>query len=143
MKSLFNLQRIFYFLIIISFCIPMSVMAADDEEGEAKDEAMYYELSPPFVVNLQDSGKRIRFLQARIQVLTRSAASLELVKTHDAPVRDGLITLLSAQSRSDINTSQKKKALQEKALKTVKKILKTETGKSQIEGLYFTNFVVQ
>jgi len=143
MKSLFNLQRIFYFLIIISFCIPMSVMAADDEEGEAKDEAMYYELSPPFVVNLQDSGKRIRFLQARIQVLTRSAASLELVKTHDAPVRDGLIKLLSAQSRSDINTSQKKKALQEKALKTVKKILKTETGKSQIEGLYFTNFVVQ
>jgi len=143
MKSLFNLQRIFYFLIIISFCIPMSVMAADDEEGEAKDEAMYYELSPPFVVNLQDSGKRIRFLQARIQVLTRSAASLELVKTHDAPVRDGLITLLSAQSRSDINTSQKKKALQEKALKTVKKILKTETGKSQVEGLYFTNFVVQ
>jgi flagellar protein FliL len=140
MKSLFKLHRIFYFLIIISFCLPMQLMAEDEEPA---DEATYFELSPPFVVNLQDTGKRIRFLQARIQVLTRSSASIEQVKTHDAPLRDALITLLSAQSRSDINTSQKKKALQEKALEVVKKVLKEETGKAQVEGLYFTNFVVQ
>lgn len=143
MKSLFILPRIFYFLIILSFCLPMQLMAAEEGEESAGDEAIYYELSPPFVVNLQDKGKRIRFLQARIQVLTRSSASLELVKTHNAPVRDALITLLSAQSRTDINTSQKKKALQESALKLVKKVLKKETGEEQVEGLYFTNFVVQ
>jgi len=143
MKNPLTFQRLFYFLIIFSFFLPVQQLAAEDGEEGAKDEAMYFELSPPFVVNLQDSGKRIRFLQARIQVLTRSNASVELVKTHNAPVRDALITLLSAQSRSDINTSQKKKALQEKALKTVKDVLKAETGKSQVEGLYFTNFVVQ
>jgi flagellar FliL protein len=141
MKSQVTLHRIFYFLIIMGLCLPMQLMAADEEE--VKDEAMYFELSPPFVVNLQDTGTRIRFLQARIQVLTRSAASLELVKTHNAPIRDALITLLSAQSREDINTSQKKKALQEEALKVVKNVLKKETGKAQVEGLYFTNFVVQ
>ena len=65
------------------------------------------------------------------------------MKTHNAPLRDALITLLSSQSRADINTSQKKKALQEKALNLVKKVLKEETGKEQVEGLYFTNFVVQ
>ena len=141
MKSLFSLKCIFYFLIIISFCLPIPLMAADEEA--AADEATYFELSPPFVVNLQDTGKRIRFLQARIQVFARSNASIEEVKTHNAPLRDALITLLSSQSRADINTSQKKKALQEKALNLVKKVLKEETGKEQVEGLYFTNFVVQ
>ncbi|MFK5892483.1 MAG: flagellar basal body-associated FliL family protein [Pseudomonadota bacterium] len=143
MKSLFTLHRLFYFLIILSFSLPVPLMAADEDAEGAGDDAIYFELSPPFVVNLQDSGKRIRFLQARIQVLVNGKEKIEQIKTHDAPVRDALITLLSAQSRKDINTSQKKRALQEKALEVVKKVLKDETGKSQVDGLYFTNFVVQ
>jgi len=141
MKSLFTLHRLFYLLIFLSFILPMPLMAAD-EEG-AGGEATYFELSPPFVVNLKDSGKRIRFLQSRIQVLVHGKENIEHVKTHNAPIRDALITLLSAQGKKDINTSQKKKALQEKALQVVKKVLKEETGKEQVDGLYFTSFVVQ
>jgi len=137
----------FFYLLLVIFCIviPLQLQAADDEgeEGAVDDEAKYFELSPPFVVNLQDTGKRIRFLQARIQILAYGNAKIEIVKTHDAAVRDSLITLLSAQKREDISTSKKKKALQEKALKTVQKVLKEETGRNQIEGLYFTSFVVQ
>jgi len=130
------------------FCIfiPLQLHAADDEEGEGaavEEDAKYFELSPPFVVNLQDTGKRIRFLQARIQILAYGNKRIETVKTHDAAVRDALITLLSAQTREDISTAKKKKALQEKALKTVQNILKEETGRQQVEGLYFTSFVVQ
>ena len=136
-----------FYLLLLIFCIfiPLQLQAADgDEEGGAADtEAKYFELSPPFVVNLQDTGKRIRFLQARIQILAYGNAKIEMVKSHDAAVRDSLITLLSAQTREDISTAKKKKALQEKALKTVQKVLKEETGRNQIEGLYFTSFVVQ
>lgn len=138
----------FYFLLLILLCIfvPLQLQAEDGEgegEGAVDDEAKYFELSPPFVVNLQDTGKRIRFLQARIQILAYGNKKIEIVKTHDAAVRDALITLLSAQKREDISTAKKKKALQEKALKTVQKVLKEETGRQQIEGLYFTSFVVQ
>jgi len=137
----------FFYLFLVIFCIfiPLQLQAADEEEGEkaVEDDAKYFELSPPFVVNLQDTGKRIRFLQARIQILAYGNAKIEIVKTHDAAVRDALITLLSAQTREDISTAKKKKALQEKALKTVQKVLKEETGRQQIEGLYFTSFVVQ
>ena len=143
MKSLFTLHQLCYFLIFLSFILPMQLMAADEAEEGTGDDATYFELSPPFVVNLKDAGKRIRFLQSRIQVLVHGKDNIEHVKTHNAPVRDALITLLSAQSRKDINTSQKKKALQEKALEVVKKVLKKETGKEQVDGLYFTSFVVQ
>lgn len=143
MKKTLVLQSFFYFLILFSFSLPMQVLA-EDEEGEVNaEEAVYFELSPPFVVNLNDSGKRIRFLQARIQVLAYGAENIEKVKLHDAAIRDALIMLLSSQSKNDINTSQKKKVLQEKALQVVKDILQKETGKAQIEGLYFTNFVTQ
>ncbi len=141
MKIPLKLHLVFYFIIFLSFCFPVHVLA-EDEEAES-EEAIYFELSPPFVVNLKDSGKRIRFLQARIQVLAHSQEKIEKVKTHDAAIRDALITLLSAQSKSDINTSKKKKALQEKALKVVKEVLKAETGRAQVDGLYFTNFVTQ
>ncbi len=144
--SLFSQQFLFLGIFLL-LLLPMLAMAEGDEEGAEgalDDEPVYYELSPPFVVNLKDTGgRRIRFLQARIQVLAYGKDKIEKVKTHDAAIRDALITLLSAQSRNDINTAKKKKALQEKALKAVKQVLKSETGREQIEGLYFTNFVVQ
>ncbi|MFK5987202.1 MAG: flagellar basal body-associated FliL family protein [Pseudomonadota bacterium] len=143
MRNFWALHSFFYFLMLFSFSLPTQVFAADEGAEENSEEAIYFELSPPFVVNLNDSGKRIRFLQARIQVLAYGASKIEKVKLHDAPIRDALIMLLSAQSKNDINTSQKKKALQEKALKVVKEVLKKETGRVQIDGLYFTNFVTQ
>jgi flagellar FliL protein len=143
MKKSFIFQHFFYGFIFLSLIFSVPVLAADDEDGAVTEEAIYYELAPPFVVNLQDSGKRIRFLQVRIQVLAYGQDKIDKVKMHDPVIRDALITLLAGQSRKDINTSQKKKALQEKALKLVKNVLKDETGRTQIEGLYFTNFVVQ
>ncbi len=140
MKSLFTLHGILYFLFILSFIMPVQIMAADEEAG---NDAMYFELSPPFVVNLKEVGKRIHFLQARIQVLVHGKENIDHIRTHNAPVRDALIILLSAQSRKDINTSQKKKALQKKAFEGVKNMLNEETGEDVIKGLYFTNFVVQ
>ena len=135
----------YVFILILTLCLALqSVYAADEEEGGAADsDATYYELAPPFVVNLQDTGKRVRFLQARIQVLAYGKKTIDVVKTHDAPIRDALITLLSSKRRSDISTTKKKKALQEEALTKVKDVLKEETGRSHVEGLYFTNFVIQ
>lgn len=146
MKRVIKIKFFIYLFIIFSLIFPVQLWAADDDAGSeaaVDEEATYYELSPPFVVNLQDSGKRIRFLQARIQVLAYGQSKVEIVKAHDAVIRDALIILLSALSKKDINTSQKKKILQSKALKVVKDILKEETGRTQIEGLYFTTFVVQ
>jgi flagellar FliL protein len=114
---------------------------AEDEEGTA-EETKYFELSPPFVVNLQTNERRMRFLQVRIQILGTPKA-IEEVQTHNAPLRDIIITLLSEQTRESINTPKKKKALQDKIQAEAEKILKDLTGKKQIEGLYFTNFVIQ
>jgi len=112
------------------------------EEEDAAEETKYFELSPPFVVNLQTNERKMRFLQVRIQVLGTPKAINE-VTTHNAPLRDVIITQLSAQSRDTINTPKKKKVLQDKIQDAVGERLKELTGQRHIEGLYFTNFVVQ
>ena len=130
----------FFLAILFSLALSSPLFAAEDEEEV--DDTKYYELSPPFVVNLQTSERRMRFLQVRLQVLGDPAA-IEAVQKHNAPLRDVIITALSAQSRESVNTPKKKKALQEKIQGEVEKVLKELTGKTQIEGLYFTNFVIQ
>ncbi len=136
------LKSLFGFLIIFIACLTLNpVYAAEDGEEEV-DNTKYYELSPPFVVNLQTKERRMRFLQVRIQVLGTPDAIAEVQK-HNAPLRDIIITLLSDQSRESVNTPKKKKALQEKIQAAAEKVLKELTGKKQIEGLYFTNFVIQ
>lgn len=127
-------------LILFSLVLSSPLFAAEDDEEV--DDTKYYELSPPFVVNLQTSERRMRFLQVRLQVLGDPAA-IEAVQKHNAPLRDIIITALSEQSRESVNTPKKKKALQEKIQADVEKVLKELTGKTHIEGLYFTNFVIQ
>ncbi len=127
-------------LIILSFAL-VSPLYAEEEEEEV-DDTKYYELSPPFVVNLQTNERRMRFLQVRLQVLG-SPAAIEAVQKHNAPLRDVIITSLSSQTRESVNTPKKKKALQNKVQADVENILKELTGKKQIQGLYFTNFVIQ
>lgn len=127
-------------LIIFSFVLVSPLYAAEEEEEV--DDTKYYELSPPFVVNLQTNERRMRFLQVRLQVLG-SPAAIEAVQKHNAPLRDVIITSLSSQTRESVNTPKKKKALQNTVQADVENILKELTGKKQIEGLYFTNFVIQ
>jgi len=128
-------------LIFLSFALFNPLYAAAEEESEV-DNTIYYELSPPFIVNLQTDERRMRFLQVRLQVLGTPSA-IEQVKTHNAPLRDVIITSLSAQTRETINTPRKKKDLQNKVQDAAEEVLEELTGNKQIEGLYFTNFVVQ
>jgi flagellar FliL protein len=129
----------FFLLLFLSITLITPLWA---EEEAAEEDTKYYELSPPFVVNLQTTEKRMRFLQVRLQVLG-SPKAIEEVQKHNAPLRDIIITALSAQTRESVNTPKKKKALQNKIQEEVEGVLKELTGKKQIEGLYFTNFVIQ
>ncbi|MCP3850534.1 MAG: flagellar basal body-associated FliL family protein [Gammaproteobacteria bacterium] len=128
-------------LILLSVAL-ISPLYAEEEEEEEVDDTQYYELSPPFVVNIQTTERRMRFLQVRLQVLGDPKA-IEAVQIHNAPLRDVIITALSSQTRESVNTPKKKKTLQEKVQADVETVLKDLTGKKQIEGLYFTNFVIQ
>lgn len=104
--------------------------------------AAYTPLEPPFVVNFEDDGA-IRFLQVSIEVMTRDPKVAEAVKLHMPAIRDQLIVLFSDADYATLSSREGKDKLRQQAHDTLKKILKAQGAPDAIEGLYFTNFVMQ
>lgn len=118
---------------------------ADGKQAKAEKVAappVYTPFEPPFVVNFEDDGT-IRFLQVSVEVSSRDPKVAEAVKLHMPAIRDQLIVLFSDVDYATLSSREGKDALRVKALDTVKGILKAQGGSSRIDGLYFTNFVMQ
>lgn len=119
---------------------------AETEEGDAKastaDEAIYFSLDPPFVVNF--TGKsRARFLQVSIQGLTRENKVKENVTKHFPQIRNNLVLLLSSKTYDELSTQEGKVALRKQVLSEIQKVLENETGHEGVEDVFFTSFVMQ
>lgn len=127
----------------------MTAKKGGEEHAEAaaapsvKHPAIYSKFDPPFVVNFQNKGMT-RFLQVSIEVMTRDAATAELIKQHDPKLRNDLLMLLGGQTFETLSSREGKEQLRTEALKAVADVIGAEGGKPEnVEQLYFTSFVMQ
>ncbi|QHS09246.1 flagellar basal body-associated protein FliL [Sinimarinibacterium sp. NLF-5-8] len=127
----------------------MARLPADAAEAvaSAKPEkpllpANYVPLDPAFVVNLEDERLQ-RFLQLQIQVMTRDPKTVEALQHHMPRIRSQLLLLLGQQHASDLIDRAGKERLQAAVLEEIRGILQAETGSADVEGVYFTSFVMQ
>ncbi|WP_372717443.1 flagellar basal body-associated protein FliL [Immundisolibacter sp.] len=109
---------------------------------KATAPAAYTPLDPPFVVNFEDDGA-IRFLQVSVDVMSRDPAVGEAVKLHMPAIRDQLIILFSSSDYATLSSREGKETLRAEALTTLKALLKAQHAPTDVDGLYFTNFVMQ
>ncbi len=123
--------------------------AAEGEAGheDAKPEvpkspANYFSLDPAFVVNLEDARSQ-RFLQVQVQVMTRDADLMKDIEHHAPRLRSALLLLLGQQRAAELATREGKEKLQADVLVEVQRIILEETGKTGIDAVYFTSFVMQ
>ena len=112
-------------------------------EGAAKaGNANYLEMSPPFVVNLDDP-EASRYLQVDMQARGSDAHALDQVKDNMPRIRNAILLLLGQQKYHEISTREGKEKLQAEVLAEVQKIMTEETGKPVVDAIYFTSFVMQ
>jgi flagellar FliL protein len=117
--------------------------AAAEAAPVVKTPAIYSKFDPPFVVNFQNKGQ-MRFLQVSIEVMTRDAATADLLKQHDPKLRNDLLMLLGGQTFETLSSREGKEQLRAEALKAVADVIVAEGGKPEaVEQLYFTSFVMQ
>jgi flagellar FliL protein len=109
----------------------------------APEPPRYLALDPPFVVNFE-SEQAVRFLQVTVQLMSRDAPTIELLKNNDPVVRDRLLQLFANQTYAQLATKEGKADLRAQALQTVRAVL-GETGghPEKLEAVYFTSFVMQ
>ena len=90
-----------------------------------------------FTVNLRGTGGG-RVLRMEVQVET-AAANVAAVETQHAQLRDAVITLVSDYAYADVEGLDGKTRLRDELLSRMNAML----GKSRLERVYFTEFVVQ
>lgn len=114
--------------------------AADDKS--AHKESFYETLEPAFLANYQAGGKA-HYLQLSLALMARDEAAMEAVKAHMPLLRNRVVMLLSGEIFEQLQTDEGRVQLQQKLLAAIQEILQKETGKPQIEQVYFTSFVMQ
>lgn len=118
--------------------------AAGQEEEAATEEQppTYVALDPPFVVNF-DNPTVARFLQVKVQVMTRDPEVVKAIEEHMPAIRNSLVMLFSGQKYEEVATREGKERLRKQTLAEIQKVLEARIGKPGVEDVYFTAFVMQ
>jgi flagellar FliL protein len=112
------------------------------EAALAKEPSVYLALDPAFTIDLMVGGKQ-RYVQLNMSVKSRNMDQINAVTLHMPLIRNSLVLLFSSQSFDELQTAEGKVALKKAALGAINGILEQETGQGGIDGVLFTNFVMQ
>ena len=130
-------------LIVVVALVAAPTSAPAASEAEEPAQAGYLKLHPDFIVNLRSAGKP-RILLATVQVMSRDAVTLEGASHHLPALRHQMLLLLGEQVYPDIRDAEAQRALQGVALEALNGVLASEMGSSHaLEGVYFTNFIIE
>lgn len=133
---------------LISDIKPAAEAGADGEAAveavkeEPKRPPNFVPMEPAFVVNLDAPGES-RFLQVQVQLMTRDAKAVDVIKLYEPQLRNALLLLFSQQTPADVATRAGVEKLQVGALAEVQRVLAAETDAATVDALYFTSFVAQ
>jgi flagellar FliL protein len=119
---------------------------AEGEEGEgakpAHAELTYFPFEPAFLTNFMVNGKP-RYLQLSMTVASRDKDTIAALQKHMPLVRNRVVMLLSSEQFDTLRTHAGRETLQAKLMDAVKEILQKETGKTDVDKILFTNYVMQ
>lgn len=129
-------------LALILSVFAASWAVAEDSEAPSK-RAVYHNISPAFVSNFGLSEKKLSYVKAEVALKVENEELLEKVKQNEALVRHQIVMLLSAQTKEQMSSKAAQETIRVAALSRVKEALAEEIGKTGVQDLLFTSFVIQ
>ncbi|BAP44185.1 flagellar basal body-associated protein FliL [Pseudomonas sp. 21LCFQ010] len=116
--------------------------AAAAAAANVKQPAVFEAMTPAFVVNFNVNGRQ-RYMQASITMLARNPADMEALKVHMPTIRNNLVMLFAGIPFESLSSPIGQEMLRQKATASIQEVAQKELGKTVIEQLLFTNFVLQ
>jgi flagellar protein FliL len=111
-------------------------------EEELAEEAIYWPIEPPFVMNFEGKSKA-KYMQVALVAMSRSQKSVDTLKKHMPAVRNELTFLLGGQKYVEMITPEGKEQLRSEVVESINNILKINGAGTGIKTVYFTSFVMQ
>ena len=115
--------------------------AATGEVEESFVPSTYADIEKALVTTIQSEGRQ-RYAQAYLSFEARNPDALAAAQLHLPLIRSQLVMVLSNSDFTELQTPEGRRALAERMLATVNKVLERE-GQPPIERVLFRNFVVQ
>lgn len=112
------------------------------KSGASTGSALYVPMPRPFRFNIPGAS-RDRFVEIRVQLLTRGVDNEEAAKKHVPLIESTLLAVFSQSNADDLATSAGKTSLKQKSLAEVHKIMTDIEGDTIVEQVLFTGFVMQ
>ncbi len=136
-----SIIRVFILLLSGLTLLPSLSWAGDDDAPAA---AIYYQFPKPITINfLNQSNQDVRYLQIKVTLMSHDQDIIDSATLNLPMLEDALRALFSEQTMATVNSVKGRRTLKETTLNTIKAILKEESGKDNLEGLYFTSFILQ
>lgn len=114
----------------------------NSEEEPATSDALYYDVSKPFVVDFPP-GSAARLIQVSVSLSVSNQETVDALAKHDPMIRNNLLMLISKEGAESLSAREGKEKLREAMLIEVGSVLKKLTGKNQVKEVFFTSFVMQ
>ncbi len=112
----------------------------------AKEEApklAYFTLEPDVTTNFYTKGKKLGYIQVRIDVMVSNNFDLPLIELHQPLIRDTVIELLGKQNEDMIKSLAGREDLRKTLVEQLNNALLPETGRPIIADLLFTKYLYQ
>ena len=107
-----------------------------------EQQAIYYPLTEKLIIDYNIRGRQ-RFLQVEVSLMFRDNEISQAIEQHLPRIRNDLNLLLKGQAFEDLQTPEGKELVRQDARRRVNAILEEEVGKTGVEQVLFTSFVMQ
>ena len=118
-------MRLFMLLFSLLFMSNFAFANEGGGEGESKGGPTYLEITPKFVVNLQENKK---YLSINVQMLIDGVSTEIAIKKHMPAIKHELIMLFSDRSMDSVQTMEQREALRQEAIETIHRTIDKAEG---------------
>ncbi|MGR6832602.1 flagellar basal body-associated protein FliL [Aliivibrio wodanis] len=126
-------------LLIMSPLFSPAVFAEED----AAPRMGYFTLAPDLTTNFVTAGKRLGYIQIRVDILVADNRELPNLEHHNPQIRNALVEVLGQQPEQRIKSLAGREEIRKECLTAINELLLAETGKTLAVDLLFTKYIYQ
>ncbi|MEZ9624384.1 flagellar basal body-associated protein FliL [Aliivibrio fischeri] len=126
-------------LLIISQIFSPAIHA----EEEVAPQMGYFTLAPDLTTNFITTGKKLGYIQIRVDILVADNRDLSQLERHNPQIRNALVEVLGQQPEQRIKSLAGREEIRKECLTAINELLLAETGKTLAVDLLFTKYIYQ
>lgn len=121
----------------------LASFASVAKEDDLAPKFSYFTLDPEITTNFITDGRKLGFINVRVDLMVDDPSLLPLLEYHQPLIRDTMIEMLSQESEMRIKSLAGREAIRKACLAKINKILLAETNQKVLADLLFTKYLYQ